>query len=348
MRARNMATAAAAVATVATIATLAAVVERGTTQPPPPPQRDGHVQVFWPGGGMKTDATYRHDAYEGEYRSYYESGAPYEVRHYADGREQGLQQSWSEDGTPYLNYEVREGRRFGLVNASPCTPVETAESGIGPAPAGLATPTVAAPAATGAPGVQSPDAQGRASLPYYADASFTPRWSPVAHQVAPFHLTTQTGDAISSAGLSGHPYVASFIYTQCAAVCPILVQHLARVQRAAPSGTRLVSFTVTPDTDTPNVLAAFGRERGIDARTWSLVTGDKRTIYTLARTSFFADDSRVGTAPDDATAFLHSEKLLLVDAAGHLRGVYNGTQPHAIDQLIGDLATLTSTAGSGL
>lgn len=292
---------------------------------------------------MKTDATYRHDAYEGEYRSYYESGAPYELRHYIDGREQGLQQSWSEDGTPYLNYEVREGRRFGLVNASPCTPVGTAGStGAGPAAASPSTRAVAAAAVTGAPGVQVAGTQGRASLPYYADASFTPRWSPVAHRVAPFQLTTQTGDAISSAGLSGHPYVASFIYTQCAAVCPILVQHLARVQSAAPSGTRLVSFTVTPETDTPAVLAAFGRERGIDARTWSLVTGDKRAIYTLARTSYFADDSRVGGTSADATAFLHTEKLLLVDGAGRLRGVYNGTQPHAIDQLISDLRELTA------
>ena len=90
----------------------------------------------------------------------------------------------------------------------------------------------------------------------------------------------------------------------------------------------------------PAVLAAFGRERRIDPARWSLVTGSRRTIYTLARTSYFADDTRAGAAADDETAFLHSEKLLLVDAGGHLRGVYNGTQPFAVDQLMADFAAL--------
>ena len=105
---------------------------------------------------------------------------------------------------------------------------------------------------------------------------------------------------------------------------------------------RIVSFSVTPDRDTPDTLAQFGKERGIDARSWSLVTGSKRAIYTLARESYFADDSRVGLAADDVTAFLHTEKLLLVDADGRLRGIYNGTQPFAVDQLISDLHRLTA------
>ena len=171
------------------------------------------------------------------------------------------------------------------------------------------------------------------------DASFAAHWAQVAHRVAPFTLVTQTGGVISDATLAGRPYVASFVYTKCAGVCPILVSQLARVQAAA-RGTRIVSFSVTPETDTPATLAAFGEARGIDPRDWSLVTGDKKTIYTLARASYFADDSRVGAAADDETAFLHSEKLLLVDADGQLRGVYNGTQPHAVDQLITDVAAL--------
>ena len=180
-------------------------------------------------------------------------------------------------------------------------------------------------------------------LPYYEDPTFSPRWSPVSHRVAAFSLPTQNGTRVSGLALRGHPYVASFIYTQCAAVCPLVVRQLSRVQTAiAGSAARIVSFSVTPDTDTPARLAQFGRERGIDPRSWSLVTGSKKAIYTLARTSYFADDSRVGLAPDDEAAFLHTEKLLLVDGDGHLRGVYNGTQPHAVDQLIADFGRLTA------
>lgn len=77
-----------------------------------------------------------------------------------------------------------------------------------------------------------------------------------------------------------------------------------------------------------------------------MVAGHRRqgTIYCLARSSYFAADSRVGEAADDESAFLHSEKLLLVDGDGHLRGVYNGTQAHAVDQLLDDLTALTAAA----
>ena len=299
-----------------------------------PASREGRLQTYWPGGVLKSDIVYRNDVYDGEYRTFYASGAPYERRHYRSGHEDGRQQSWTEDGTRYLNYEVRDGRRYGLVNASPCNVVGETSAAVASGSA-QAHPARTVATAADQPADRTPD-----GLPYYDEPDFTPRWSPVAHRVASFELTTQEGRRLSGASLGGRPYVASFVYTSCAAVCPILVRQLARVQTALGDAARIVSFSVTPDTDTPEVLAAFGRERGIDPRTWSLVTGSKRTIYTLARTSYFADDSRVGLEPDDARAFLHSEKLLLVDADGHLRGVYNGTQPHAVDQLIDDLRRL--------
>ena len=139
--------------------------------------------------------------------------------------------------------------------------------------------------------------------------------------------------------LAGRIHVASFIYTRCAAVCPLLVRQLLRVQEAT-RGTpdvALVSYTVTPDTDSPAVLASFGRDRGVDAARWWLLTGDRRQIYALARQSYFADEDRA----DD---FLHTEKVLLVDGGGRLRGVYNGTQPFEIDQLVSDIARLRAEA----
>jgi protein SCO1 len=266
---------------------------------PPVAKRNGHVQTFWPNGHMKSDVTYRDDAYDSEYRTWYESGMPYESRHYAGGHEEGLQQSWTEAGALYLNYEVRNGRRYGFVNSAPCVTVG--------------------------------DHQPR--LPYYDSHEFTPRWTPVAHRIGSFDLTRQTGGSISDRSLRNRVHVASFIYTKCAAVCPILIQQLARVRAATDA--LIVSYTVTPDVDTPAALSAFGRERGIDPSRWWLVTGNREQIYRLARRSYFADDDRASGA-----VFLHTEKVLLVDRAGQLRGVYNGTQPHDIDQLIADIATL--------
>jgi protein SCO1/2 len=257
---------------------------------------------------FRRTATIVNGVYEGEYRTWYASGRPFEIRHYVHGHEDGLQQAWSENGVLYVNYEARNGRHYGLENGTPCV---------------------------------EPDGDAKKVAPPFFDSrDFTPRWKPVAHRVADFRMTTQTGMAVTSRDLAGHLYIASFIYTRCAAVCPLLVRQLSRLQEATRGmpDVRIVSFTVTPEIDSPEVLAAFGRDHGIDPARWWLLTGNQRDIYALARGSYFADEDRAGD-------FLHTEKIVLVDGGGHLRGVYNGTQPFQIDQLVGDIAQLrTATA----
>lgn len=184
--------------------------------------------------------------------------------------------------------------------------------------------------------------QGR-DLPYYDSADFTPRWTrTVTHRVGAFALTTQTGSTLRDTDLRGRVHVASFLFTRCTDVCPRMVQQLGKVQAAVGQAddVRLVSFSVTPDLDTPDVLADFGREHGIDPGRWALLTGPAPDIYALARTSYFADDPRPVPAASGADQFLHTEKVLLVDGDGHLRGVYNGTLPYDIEKLLADLATL--------
>jgi antitoxin component YwqK of YwqJK toxin-antitoxin module len=86
-------------------------------------KKTGRQLTFWENGTARSVAWYADDVFQGEYRTFYASGRPYELRHFDAGRELGLQQSWSEDGSLFLNYEARGGRRYGLVNAKPCVPV---------------------------------------------------------------------------------------------------------------------------------------------------------------------------------------------------------------------------------
>lgn len=184
-------------------------------------------------------------------------------------------------------------------------------------------------------------------LPFYDSADFTPRWTTsVAHRVEDFSLETQTGEALTAQELSGRVHVASFIYTSCAGVCPEMVRRLSRVQAALAGrpGAVLLSYTVTPAVDTPERLAAFGEERGIDPARWKLVTGDAEQIYRLARRSYFAADDRLDAPRPPSELFLHTEKVLLVDGRGRLRGVYNGTLSHEIDKLLADLDALLAAA----
>lgn len=185
------------------------------------------------------------------------------------------------------------------------------------------------------------------ALPYYDSADFTPRWQPAAHRVGEFRLTDSNGQTLDSRSLQGHLVVVSFFFTSCPSVCPTLVEKLRRVQSASAEWpeVRLVSFSVTPETDTPAVLRQFARGRGIDSSRWHLLTGDRATIQRLFRESYFADDRReIGSGGSDR--LLHTERVLLVDGEGHLRGVYNGSQGFEIERLIQDVQVLRSAGRS--
>jgi protein SCO1/2 len=176
-----------------------------------------------------------------------------------------------------------------------------------------------------------PDA---APLPYYADAAFTPLWNgPPVHNVGAFTLTAHTGATVTERDLAGRVHIANFMFTRCGNICPAVMSQLKKVQAALEGTTaRIVSYSVTPEIDPPDLLAAFAATRGVDDSRWWLMTGDREVIYRLARESYFAGDSRVSSTD----GILHSEKILLVDTTGRLRGVYNGTQPRDIERLIED------------
>ena len=178
-------------------------------------------------------------------------------------------------------------------------------------------------------------------LPFYSSATFMPDWHGSAHRVGEFSLLNQTGKAFTNRDLIGRVHLASFIYTRCSGVCPALVTSLRRVDRAIDDDRfRIVSYSVTPDLDPPAVLAAFGAERGINPARWILATGDKSEIFRLARESYFASDEIMSKTLADPNGFLHTEKLLLVDAKGQLRGVYDGTLPSDVDHAIADAKML--------
>lgn len=185
------------------------------------------------------------------------------------------------------------------------------------------------------------------SLPYYDSRDFTPRWSKVAHRVAPFELLDQENRRFTAKDLEGKIHVASFLFASCPGLCPTLVQRLKPVQAALQgrNDVVMVSYTVTPLTDTPSVLAEFGKLRGIDPRTWRLATGELSEIRKLIADSYFADDRRDPGPAVGPGRLLHTEKVLLVDGEGRLRGIYNGTHAFELERLIADVEALRGEKG---
>jgi len=182
-------------------------------------------------------------------------------------------------------------------------------------------------------------------LPYYGSAEFTPQWGhAIDHTIGDFSLLTQTGDTITRDDLRGLLHVASFIFTSCNVICPTLVTQLSKVQTAIANrdNVLLVSYSVAPRNDSVAVLHKFGADRNIDPDHWKLVTGDEQTIYRLARDSYFADDGRLDSSQTSTEVFLHTEKVLLVDENGRIRGVYNGSLPFEIEKLLADIELLST------
>lgn len=182
-------------------------------------------------------------------------------------------------------------------------------------------------------------------LPYYNSASFTPQWlnendADTIHRIPAFTFMDQRGVNVTLKDLDQKIAVVNFFFTSCPGICKRLTNNMTKVQDAFKLDDRIVllSHSVTPDRDSIPVLAAYAAAHGVINNKWHLLTGSQSAIYTIARTGYFADED-LG-AQQDSTTFLHTENILLVDGAHHIRGIYKGTDPAEINNLITDIRKL--------
>ena len=158
------------------------------------------------------------------------------------------------------------------------------------------------------------------------------------HRVADFSFINQNGDTITQETFRDHIYIADFFFTTCLTICPIMTDHMLLLQKELIDDPQvlLLSHTVTPETDDVAQLHKYAAKKGVDARKWHLVTGDKKAIYEIARKSYLAAKDQ----PYNAYDLVHTENFVLVDTKGRIRGFYDGTDPEAIQTLLEDLDIL--------
>lgn len=139
---------------------------------------------------------------------------------------------------------------------------------------------------------------------------------PPTPKLKQFDLTDQEGQPFSSKSLEGKPWVGSFFFTQCPAVCWRLNQSLAKWQADHPdSKIQFVSITCDPQTDTPKALKAYADHFKATPDRWTFLTGEMDYITKVARDKFLLAVQR-GT---------HSSRAVIFDAEGNLRGSYDVT-----------------------
>lgn len=143
-----------------------------------------------------------------------------------------------------------------------------------------------------------------------------------------FLLTDSSGQPFARGELNGKFCVVSFVFTSCGATCRLVSQQMAALQRlvADRPDVRLVSLTVDPATDTPEVLAKFSKDLGVRPELWRFLTGPKSEITPLIESSFLPKDPTAGKT-NTPVEFLYIERIALVDPKGNVRAYFNGLNP---------------------
>jgi protein SCO1/2 len=185
-------------------------------------------------------------------------------------------------------------------------------------------------------------------MPYYNTANFDPIFIKdqsevpikIAHTIDTFSFLNQDSATITQNVFDGKIHVANFIFTSCGSICPVMTNNFKIVGDSFKDDTDVVmlSFSVTPWIDLPSVLKKYKLKNGISNSNWHFLTGDKSSIYKLARQSYFAEED-IGFSKD-STEFLHTEHVILVDKTKRIRGVYNGTLSLEMQHLVEDIRKL--------
>jgi protein SCO1/2 len=161
--------------------------------------------------------------------------------------------------------------------------------------------------------------------------------------VPEFAFTDQTGAKVRSADLAGRVHVVNFIFTRCPTICPVTsrkMQRLAERLADRADAIRFVSFSVDPEHDTPEVLAAFAARYRADPARWKFLTGPPAALKIAAEQGFKVAVER-GDAPAEGTpSITHDTHFILVDRHLRIRGYYDSDEARRLDELARDAAAL--------
>jgi len=163
------------------------------------------------------------------------------------------------------------------------------------------------------------------------------------HTIGDFSFQDQNGNTISQVDVENKIYVVEYFFTTCATICPKMNIQMQRIQKAFKGNQdfKILSFTVNPEVDTVEQMKRYALSHEADDNQWHFLTGNKKDLYQLARTSFFilkpAEAQNLGDAGSD---FIHTNNFVLIDRKKRIRGYYDGTSQKEVNQLIKDIELL--------
>lgn len=157
--------------------------------------------------------------------------------------------------------------------------------------------------------------------------------------VKPFSFVNQDSITVSNKDFRNRIYVADFMFLSCPTICPKMTMEMKKVYDIFQVNPQVMflSHTIDPKNDTVEKLSRYAKNLGAKTPKWHFVTGDRDSIYAIAKDSYYATAYSDKAAPG---GYVHSGGLLLIDKNQHIRGVYDGTDPNETQRLIADLNIL--------
>lgn len=167
--------------------------------------------------------------------------------------------------------------------------------------------------------------------------------SNTGHKTRDFSFVNQEGDTITQSDVEGKVYVVEYFFTTCKGICPRMNENMSKVYEAfrGNDDVMILSHTVDPKKDTVEAMKDYSLRFDADPEQWLFLTGDKQELYDIARYSYLISASDDTATVDIQSDFIHTDRFVLVDKDGYIRGkFYKGTDEGDVQQLIGDIKTL--------
>ncbi|PAE37026.1 LPS translocon maturation chaperone LptM [Bacillus sp. 7884-1] len=165
--------------------------------------------------------------------------------------------------------------------------------------------------------------------------------NPLDYPVKDFTAVTQENKAFEKKNLDGKIWVADFIFTNCADVCPPMTANMTKLQKMVEDkkleNVEFVSFSVDPTVDTPEKLTEYAQNFGLKDDNWTFLTGySQEFIETYARETF----KTLVKKPQEGDQVIHQTYFFLVGPDEKVKKIYDGYKEVPYDEMISDIKAL--------
>ncbi|QNK89125.1 SCO family protein [Sporosarcina sp. resist] len=165
--------------------------------------------------------------------------------------------------------------------------------------------------------------------------------NPLNLEVSEFSFTNQEGKKLGLDDLKGKVWIADFVFTNCTTVCLPMMANMTELQgklKEEDLNVQLISFSVDPAIDTPEVLKEYAGNYNADLSSWNFLTGySQNTIKDFAAKSFKA----IAIKPKTGDQVIHGTSFYLINKEGTVMKDYSGLDA-PFDEIINDVKLLNS------